>query len=1103
MLHFTHSTAPNVRCWLKTGLAAVAKIAGCCALFVVVCLPSRFELLAQNSSTGEITGLVTDNSGSVVPGAEVTVVNEETQVVTAVKTAGTGNYNVPFLPLGHYQVTVVHPGFETFKRSHIEIGQVDQAVRLDAMLAVGATSQVVNVTANQSQLQTETSDVSLNFSNTLVDNLPLVGRNYLFLADLAPGTSDAQSAIYNGNPSNSSSQIYNVNGNRDFTVNALLNGGSLILPDSNNIGDNPAMAAVSEFSLVLSNFSAEYGTGTSVLNIVSKSGTNQFHGTAFDYLENAALNATQGFATTKPALHYNQFGGALGGPVIRRKLFFFFSYQNTLSPQSSSAIYTTPTAAMLAGNFSQFSTPIIDPNTGQPFPGNMIPAARFDAVANNLHSYWPAPNYGASGATSNNFIFLTPSSPKTPIYDYKGDWTINAANQLSFTGHYSPTSTDFTGGAPLSPACYLTQRCGSTFGDESFYQTMEKWVVNSHMVNAGYFSIIHEHYGENNPTVGKNYPSMLGFPAGGSTPLPLLLPIFTINGGVTTGLGPGGFEGAMQTSFTYSDVLTWVEGNHNLSAGGQFYNAQLNYPILPVAPNFGFNGQYTGNGFADFLLGQVQSYTYNNVMLDQFDERRTAGAAFLQDNWRIWPTFTLNVGMRYQYEGGWYEAHNRNSNFSPTAINPATQTPGAIVFASPSHRLLQQDHPALFAPRIGFSKELGQKTVVRAGYGLFYQMSSGEDQTNTAPPGYAIQQTLVAQTVTTPEIFQLQNGPPAYVVPTAASRTGDILNGQTIAWWPFNSRQPYSQEWNLALQRQLGNETTAQITYVGTVGRHLLTYYDVNQVPTALLGTPLDQTNPQAVRPFPQYQGIGTTSNFGYSSYNSLQIAVQRRFAHGFSYFANYTYSKSIDNSSDDSTNWSGNDYQDAAALPTAASDFNEPHRGVVGYVYDLPVGQGRMLLNRGGILDRVIGGWTTSGNFTVHSGYPFTILASPPNLTGSLSGVVTGNVFADRVAHLPSPKSALEWFNPANFASPAPYTFGDSGRNTNISPGYWDYDADLKKTFSLYEGVNLQVRGDAFNVFNHRNLTAPDATLGTTGTGQITASTTARILQVGAQINF
>jgi hypothetical protein len=230
---------------------------------------------------------------------------------------------------------------------------------------------------------------------------------------------------------------------------------------------------------------------------------------------------------------------------------------------------------------------------------------------------------------------------------------------------------------------------------------------------------------------------------------------------------------------------------------------------------------------------------------------------------------------------------------------------------------------------------------------------------------------------------------------------------------------------------------------------------------------------------------------------------VQRRFAHGFSYFANYTYSKSIDNSSDDSTNWSGNDYQDAAALPTAASDFNEPHRGVVGYVYDLPVGQGRMLLNRGGILDRVIGGWTTSGNFTVHSGYPFTILASPPNLTGSLSGVVTGNVFADRVAHLPSPKSALEWFNPANFASPAPYTFGDSGRNTNISPGYWDYDADLKKTFSLYEGVNLQVRGDAFNVFNHRNLTAPDATLGTTGTGQITASTTARILQVGAQINF
>ena len=911
---------------------------------------------------------------------------------------------MPFLPLGSYDVTIVRPGFQTFKRTAVELVEASQVVRLDAKLVVGKSSQVVTVSAEQSQLQTQTSQLQLTFSNKLVQNLPLVGRNYLFMADLAPGTSDAMNAIYNGNPSGGSSQIYNVNGNRDFTVNALLNGGSLILPDSNNIGDNPALAAVSEFSLILSNFSAEYDNGTSVLNIVSKSGTNQFHGTAFEYLENDAMNATAGFSASKPRLRYNQFGGAVGGPVLRNKLFFFFSYQNTLSPESTGAIYTTPTPQMLMGNFSQFSTPIINPATGIPFQGNQIPTTSFDKIATNLLPYFPAPNYGPPGATSNNFFLLLPKDPKVPIYDYRGDWTINAANQLAFTGHYSPTVTEFTGPAPLSPDCYLSQGCGTYFGDETFYQGMEKWVVNSHMVNAFYTTYIHEHYGTNNPTVGINYPNMLGFPTS-TTPLPDILPAFSISGGVSTGVGPGGFEGAFQSGLTFSDVLTWVQGNHDLSAGGQFYKAQLNYPVLPVAPTFSFNGQYTGNGFADFLLGDVQQFTYNNVMLSEFDERRSSGAAFIQDNWKIRPTLTLNLGLRYQYEGGWYEAHNMNANFSPTVINPATQTPGAIVFSTPNHRLLQQDHKGLFAPRLGFAQTLGPKTVLRGGFGLYYLMSSGEDLTNTAPPGYAIQQTLVTPTPTSPPVFQLQNGPPPYSVPTPADRTGSVLNGQSITYWPFNSRQPYSTEWNLTVQRQLGAQTTVQVSYVGSAGRHLPMYYDINTVPANLLGTPEDQVNPQALRPFPQYQGISTFANVTSSHYNSFQISGQRRFSDGLALFANYTYSRSFDNSSFDTTNFPGGDYQDWQVLPTAPSDFDQRHRVVVGYVYDLPVGKGRKLLNQGGILDEIIGGWTTSGNFSAHTGYPFTVLAAPPNQTGSLSGIVSGNVFADRVGNLPSAK--------------------------------------------------------------------------------------------------
>jgi hypothetical protein len=892
----------------------------------------------------------------------------------------------------------------------------------------------------------------------------------------------------------------NVQGSRAFTTNAVLNGGSIVLPNSDNFDDHiPALAAVQEFSMVTNNFSAQYGLGSWVLNVITKSGTNDFHGTGLEYLENTDLNATPGFSSSKARSVYNQFGGAIGGPVLRKRLFFFFSFEDTTNPSTSNTIVTVPTTDMIAGNFTQFSTPIIDPTTGKQFDYNGIPntidPSRFDAIAKNVLTYWPTPNYGGANATANNYFRLAPLDPKVPTYDYKVDWTINHAHQLSVSGHNRRETTQYTGQIP-GPACYNTEDCGSSGQYDDNYQIAERWIVNPRMVNAFNVGLLREFYWNYSPTFNQGYPAKLGFPNANIPPY--MFPIFQMTTGVQTSIGGGANGAGTQNSFVYGDVLTWLKGRHSLSMGGEFSKVQGNDPPTWGFPTFTFNGQYTGNGFADFLLGDVQSYNYSATLFG-LGERRTSFAAFLQDDWKITHSLTLNLGVRWQYEGGWYETHGIDSNFSPTLINPATNTPGAIVFANSNHWLLQQSHPGLFAPHLGFAKTLGSQTVLRGGFGLFFQRTNGEDLTNTGPPGYSTNETLIANTVTTPPVFQLENGPPTYSIPTAATRTADISNGQGITWWPYNSHQSYSTEYHLSVERQLGAQTTAQASYVGAQGRHLLDTIDSNQVPLGDLGSPTDQTDPQLLRPFPTYQSIGTWVTSTNSRYNALEVQVQRRLSNGFSLLANYTHAKSVDQSSLDLSTWIGDDSQNQQDLPMSPSAFNEPNRGVVAYVYELPVGKGRMLLNQGGVLDEILGGWSTSGHLDIHSGYPTTIYSGLPNRTGSLAG----GVFANRVANLSAPRTRTEWFNPANFGDPVPYTYGNSGRDSTMVPGFWSIDGNVQKHFKITETVKMLIRADAFNLFNHKNLGEPGETIDLPNTGVISSSTEARIVEVGAQIVF
>ena len=1043
---------------------------------------------AQNRTTAELVGTVTDPSGAMLAGASVIVTNVQTKATFPATTNQAGYYDVPFLPPGVYSITFSQPGFQTLNRTNVEL-QLGQNARIDVAMQLGATQSSVTVEAVAPLVDQEDSQRGTNISNELVGNLPLVGRDPSALAVLAAGTSTAQSGVgANPDPGRRS-----INGNRAFSISATINGGSAILPQSQNFQPFiPALSAVAEFSVVQDNFSAEYENGTSVLNMVTKSGTNRFSGSLFEFLENNVLDARNLFAATNPPLRYNQFGGTLGGPVVRNKLFFFFSYQNTLNPNSTINIHTTPTAAVRSGDFNGVAT-VKDPLTGSAFPGDQIPASRIDPVAKGIQAYFPQPT---SPGIANNFYNATPQVPKNPYYDGKVDYDLSAANQISLGYHVLFSTTQWASPWGNEPVCYSTERCALQVTDNQQWALSDRWTLGPTAINEFRMEWLRQYYNTVSPSAGQNFPAKLGL---NNVP-PYYFPTVTISGAVPTSLAPGKIGGGAQAVFSYSDNFTWIKGRHTLKMGGELNRYQYNTLVTWSSGNFGFSGLFSGQGYGDFLLGLPNSYSLS-ANPSTFGARRTSVAGFIQDDYHLSRNLTLNVGIRYNFEGGFSEAHDRLANFDPTLINPSTNTRGAIAVATAGHPLLQDNHPALFSPRVGFAWSVGNGWVVRSAYGLFMVPISVQQNFNTAPPGYAISQTLQTTDLHTP-IFQLSQGPPPYQIPNPSQVTASVLNGQAISYWPYNAPQAYVQQWQLSVEKQLGHNAMVEASYVANKGTHLLFPRDLNQVPPQLLGP----GNAQANRPYPQFQAITTRFNDANSNYQALQLQMNRRFANGLTLLTNYTFSKSLDNSSYDLTTGSGGEYQIATRpdLAHALSQFDQTHRFVFSSVYEIPVGNGRRFLNGTGVMDVIAGGWQASTSLTANTGSPFTVLQGGSNTSNSLAG----SLFPNRVKNgsLASPTIA-DWIDPTAFASPALYTFGTAGRDILRGPGFWDLDLALMKNFVLPlhfgEHPRLQFRGDFFNVLNHANLALPNATTGSAAFGTITSASPSRTIQLGLQFLF
>jgi hypothetical protein len=1080
-------------------------------LLALLVLPTPVHVSAQNRNAGEIRGTVTDPSGARVPDVRVTFTNTLTGVTTPIQSGDTGVYDAPSLDPGEYSLTFTKQGFKKYTRTGIVLHV--EAITVDAVLEMGSVSQQVTVQGAVPQVQTETSEQKETMTNQTIVELPNVGRGWYDLTGQLPGVNPG------GSQQDASGQGVGVNGGAGWQENWLVDGGVGTFPVSQNpdLLQMP-LEAISEINFTLSNFNAEYGNGDAVFNVITKSGTNRFHGSAFEFVQNDIMEARNFFAPTVPALRWNEYGGTLGGPIRRDKAFFFFSYQRNPTNVPSPSFYTYATPAMRKGDFSVDAglPPVYNPAslvfvngqaTKTPFPNNIMPPNEIDKVAAAIQGYFPLPNLPNAGIY-NNYYFNQENPTTTTYYNGKVDYNISSGNRLTASVMVVPQNAIST-----TPTCPMN--CTQDHIQETQGQITDVWTLSPSVINEFRFSMVREYGKWTAGDIGSGYPQKIGLHGAAANAFPNI----SIDGTVPMNIGSGLFALLGFATFTPSDTLTWVKGKHILKFGGEYNRWQDNQAWADIdAGDYDFSGIFTtdpnpndtnptGLGYADFLLGLPDSWGVS--MSPETGLRAWNAQAFAQDDYKITPRLTLNLGVRYQIQSGWSEIHNRFANFDPNLINPGTGTLGAICYAGESFggrkcpTAQEKTVPDMFAPRIGFAWSPRNAWSVRGGYGLFNLMWGANNYTSGWTPGWAIQGNLQTTDQLTP-VFQLAQGPPAgsIIYPTAASRTPDLLNGQGITYLPYNTPAPYIQQWHLDIQHQLKGGIVIDAGYVGSRGIHLLFPRDIDQVPANLLGP----GNTQLLRPYPQYYGIGTNLDDGVSNFGSFQLSARREFSHGLGFIVNYTLAKSGDTNT--TQGWSGNvaeTYQNAydwrANYGLTAFDIPQLLNG--SFIYQLPFGAGKTFLNRHGVLNSILGGWQLSSTYQLHGGLPFTPTMGTANLSSSLAGSWYPNRLSSGV--LPDPTINL-WFDPTAFVQPADFTFGDSGRHILRGPGFRNMNVALAKDFrirQLGDGGRFQIRADAYDVFNHPNFGMPNASINVAGTGVISSALTQRNLQIGAKISF
>ncbi|HTB14010.1 MAG TPA: TonB-dependent receptor [Bryobacteraceae bacterium] len=1047
----------------------------------------------------QITGRVTDSTGAVLPDVKVTVTNADNGITRETRTNDLGYYTVPLLDPGHYKLIAEKQGFSTREQTGIEL-LVDQRAAIDFTMQVGQLNQGISVEAGALLLDATEASVGQVIENRQVVEMPLNGRNYITLGLLSVGTSDPIAG--------SRDQGFSSGGQRLSANNYLLDGtdnNSYELADAGRMGGMvaPSIDAIQEFKVQTNSYSAEYGRGTgATINVTIKSGTNQIHGAAYEFLRNDDVDAKNFFASptaAKPQYQRNEYGFAAGGPIIKNKTFIFGDWEATNIRQAQSAVDTIPTAAERTGNFSQETKILKNPITGQAFPGNIIPANLIDPLAAKLINLYPAPG---NGNLSSNYLYGGPDDENDHRWDVRVDHTLSQKDTVY--ARVSNYGVKIPGILNLPPPAF-----GANAFDETIngYNAFLGW---THIFSPSLVAITRASYSYNeftraNPAVGgtPNYNATYGVP-GGDDSIPGGFSAFGITGYTQLGIGANNpTQRNSQNRQVVSD-FNWAHGAHNIKFGVNLIRIQNN--ILndnTTIGNWTFNGQFTGDGMADFLLGYSSQWTGSTI--ENVNLRGWLPAAYVQDDWKISRKLTVNLGMRYEVGLPYYDTQNRMSNL--TLLNPTMAT---LILASNSggyeNRSLVNPNSDGWEPRVGLAYQLDSKTVIRTGYGIYrtYFEPMGDAQFLTVNPPFAYT-VNISSSQTTPAVV-LSQGPPAGALSLAHA------TGVTFAQYPTNPHRAYAQQWNFNIQRQLAAKWLFEVGYSAEKGVHLINRYDGNFAPPEPGNINANRPIQSAIIPpsgdvVSPLGGINQYNFNGNSNYQALVVKLEKQLTKGLTVLASYTYSKTMGDICSDSADGSSTNcgFQDPLNMRAEKSLDNqdEGQRFVTSMLYDIPVGRGRRFGSQmPAVVNGFLGGWGIGGIFSRHSGLPYTIVdtGNPAN-DGTISIVDRPNLVGDPYS---APWSVNRAFNTAAFAIQPAYMYGSLGRNTMAMPRVSDLDLILSKIFPLTERVRLQAR---FEVFNSTNTppftTAPDATVGTNGFGQTTAAGAPRQLQFGLKALF
>jgi hypothetical protein len=1097
-------------------------------------------VFAQTTST--LTGTTLDGTGAAVPAAKITITNQETQLTREVVSDDGGTYNIPLLPPGQYSITVSKDGFRPIKQENVRL-EVNQQARLDFTLQLGSVNEAVTVTAAAPLLDSETSAVGQVIENRQITELPLNGRNFVQLATLGPGVNgvgySASGTIMSGSrpdDSRPASELFS-NGNREGANNFLLDG-----TDNNDritlsIILRPSVEGVQEFKIQTNMFSAEQGRNAgATVNVLSKSGTNMLHGSAYDFLRNQVFDAKSYFTPatqSKPAFKQNQFGGSLGGPIIKNKLFVFGNYEGFRRRQQLVSVNSVPNAAMRTGDFSSVRD-IYDPfsvraqagtSSGyvrDPFPQRMIPATRFDSVTSRLIQAYPLGNTGSATAFANNYTTALGRNMNWDQGDLRVDY--NLSNKDLIFGRFSRQdtldvrpSTFPNSNIPGFPANPVGLGNEDTFAGESYlkaYHAVLSWtrtwtptfVMEARMGYARF----NLNFTQEGATDGAQLGEKLGVKNSNQAARADGIPIFSPAN--YTGIGQTRSLPILRIQNTFNPVVNFTKmaGRHTIKFGTDIRRRQLTeFQTNRGNGRFNFSSGFTtdpnntgstGDAMAAFLLGTA-NLIEQDFTLAWVGMRNTEYGFFGQDDWRVTDRLTLNLGLRWEYFSPVSEVANRLANFDVTT--------GRLVIAGyngTSNTAGVKPNYDNWAPRAGFAYKIQDKTVLRGGAGVFYSIAGNGGaalrlfrQLPFGPINSISPDQFNAST-----LRRVQDGFVPIPSLDFATVTGPNQSGAFIAIPPdFLSGR--IMQFNLQLQHEVSSiGTVFKAGYVANLGRRLDSTYNYNQQdpgPGSLLSRrPLRDLNPNA-------QGVTFQATDGRSVYHSLQATAEKRFSQGLSFLAAYTYSHSIDNVT---TQFGGGADgpipQDIRYRNNdrASSSFDLRHRFTTSANYELPWGKGKKWDFNNGFANYVLGGWQSNVIFTWQTGLPFT-----PSLATAVSNAGGSRPDYNRSAVLDNPDRAL-WFDTSfntpgsAWSTPAQYTYGNGGRNVLYGPGRVNWDFSLFKNFPFTERVNLQFRTEFYNMFNTPQFGLPNATIGAAGVGSITSlSGNNRQMQFALRLSF